>query len=885
MAGGMMTFVGLVVSSQSTGIIFLIISLGFFTAFGMSMNINAGFTALGMYFKKRLALAMGLATAGTSLGQLALPPLFQYLIDQYGWRGSLMITSALVFNVVAAGALMRPLVPKKQKRSSKKSKRSELEDKTSDATTSKSCQSTEVGSNGLSFLNPSIFGGEDFVCSQGDTTLGEGSIFQGEPDVAMTIDEAEDEDRIEYADSDSWSLSSTSEGDMTAMNNNVWVPVAITTLGNFPKERGRNSFIPGRRPRTASMLSQTLVKKSSDLIRLLRNPSFLVLMAVGVAHGFGWASTTYHLVSRAESINIEPDNAALLLTLMGAGSLIGRLSIGWIVDRNWMRPELYYTLTFGVCALATFITPLITEFKVLVAVALVHGASSGAATVAVIMIPRLVVKPWLVSTSMAYFFLAWGIGEISGGALAGWFYDALESYDYSFYAAGSVMTAGSALMLIIYFIQRAKRRRQGLHTKSFGEQAGAVQPSSNQLDPEQAGSKHDDLGRVNPVFFMRQGFETRIDQCEGEIMGESVSVCETDVDLEGSEWSLKGQMVGGSLGEGCNDVGESLVSESVPVSEVDAVQLASQSCQSNAACNRERSELSQTGQTVGGSVGEGCNDVGESLGIENPINENDSDEDHANNTLSSHSDTHAEVHEQEIDESETPSSVTGPSPQITENLSTNDSDSTSESDDEVVLGFENPWNEGRSYVSRILESRTVEHEFSCGVEKSDIVLESISDQEDSGFENQLYFAETSESKSCPYDPESVSSECWDGVTDSTGKYTGSEIGVSQTTHRSQITQDSADNQNQGRGSENYDEDEHCNDQPSEKIQTSDRGFFNPCYISSTSVKDGRSGEPEVVEGSLDGLEDMVPKSERVERVAKDSRGGKKRYIVTEELFL
>ncbi|XP_038047686.1 monocarboxylate transporter 5-like [Patiria miniata] len=150
-------------------------------------------------------------------------------------------------------------------------------------------------------------------------------------------------------------------------------------------------------------------QKSSDLIRLLRNPSFLVLMAVSIAHGFGWASTTYHLVSRAESINIEPDNAALLLTLMGAGSLIGRLSIGWIVDRNWMRPELYYTLSFGVCALATFITPLITEFKVLVAVALVHGISNGVASVVITMTPRLVVKPSLASTSMAYFFLAWAL--------------------------------------------------------------------------------------------------------------------------------------------------------------------------------------------------------------------------------------------------------------------------------------------------------------------------------------------------------------------------------------------------------------------------------------------------------------------------------------------
>ncbi|XP_022089816.1 monocarboxylate transporter 3-like [Acanthaster planci] len=322
MAGGMLMFAGVVISSQATGIIFLILSLGVLTAFGMSMALNASYMILGMYFEKRLATAMGLATAGVSVGQLALPPFFQYLIDHYGWRGSLMITSALAFHVAAAAAVMRPLLIPKPDKSSKKSGGGKVEHKAKGEENGNNNELTGVGNlRVLSFLNPSIFDAEDQVGSPNGMALGEGSIFQEEPDVAMTTKFEEDEDRIQYIDDDSWSLSSTREGLKSAMNHSVWVPVAVTALKSMPAEGRKQTSLPGRKPSLASMLTQSLEKQPSEFLCLLRNPSFVIMLAVSVAHGFGWASTTYHLVSRAESIGIEPHKAALLLTSLGTGSL------------------------------------------------------------------------------------------------------------------------------------------------------------------------------------------------------------------------------------------------------------------------------------------------------------------------------------------------------------------------------------------------------------------------------------------------------------------------------------------------------------------------------------------------------------------------------------
>ncbi|XP_072021094.1 monocarboxylate transporter 13-like [Amphiura filiformis] len=62
---------------------------------------------LAYYFDKRLARALGISSAGTAIGNFALPPLFQVFINYYGWNGALLIISGLVANAAMFGALYR----------------------------------------------------------------------------------------------------------------------------------------------------------------------------------------------------------------------------------------------------------------------------------------------------------------------------------------------------------------------------------------------------------------------------------------------------------------------------------------------------------------------------------------------------------------------------------------------------------------------------------------------------------------------------------------------------------------------------------------------------------------------------------------------------------
>lgn len=70
--------------------------------FGPSMVL------IGMYFKKYASAASGLAVAGGSIGQLALPYFINYVSERYAFRGALLLYSGIMLHAIPATMLLRP---------------------------------------------------------------------------------------------------------------------------------------------------------------------------------------------------------------------------------------------------------------------------------------------------------------------------------------------------------------------------------------------------------------------------------------------------------------------------------------------------------------------------------------------------------------------------------------------------------------------------------------------------------------------------------------------------------------------------------------------------------------------------------------------------------
>ena len=95
---------------------------------------------MGQYFKKKRAIANGIALSGVGIGNLVLPPIFRLLLDTYGLQGTLLVMASLSLNVCVAGALLRP-VSAYNKKTAKQKDRKALQGEgteTEDPTMSKS---------------------------------------------------------------------------------------------------------------------------------------------------------------------------------------------------------------------------------------------------------------------------------------------------------------------------------------------------------------------------------------------------------------------------------------------------------------------------------------------------------------------------------------------------------------------------------------------------------------------------------------------------------------------------------------------------------------------------------------------------------------------------
>ncbi|XP_037831184.1 monocarboxylate transporter 2-like isoform X2 [Kryptolebias marmoratus] len=111
MVGGLMCAVSMVTASFGSSIVYLYLSIGIIGGCGLCFNLNASLTIISKYFLTKRPLANGLAMAGSPVFLCVLAPVNQFLLGQFGWRGSLLILGGVMLNSCVAGALMRPITP------------------------------------------------------------------------------------------------------------------------------------------------------------------------------------------------------------------------------------------------------------------------------------------------------------------------------------------------------------------------------------------------------------------------------------------------------------------------------------------------------------------------------------------------------------------------------------------------------------------------------------------------------------------------------------------------------------------------------------------------------------------------------------------------------
>ena len=87
----------------------LFVTLGILTGVGVGLSTTPGVILTARYFEKRRGVANAFCLSGTAAGSFTLPFLIEFLLQTYGFRGTMLVLGACMLHILVSAALYRPL--------------------------------------------------------------------------------------------------------------------------------------------------------------------------------------------------------------------------------------------------------------------------------------------------------------------------------------------------------------------------------------------------------------------------------------------------------------------------------------------------------------------------------------------------------------------------------------------------------------------------------------------------------------------------------------------------------------------------------------------------------------------------------------------------------
>ncbi|GFO46889.1 monocarboxylate transporter [Plakobranchus ocellatus] len=218
------------------------------------------------------------------------------------------------------------------------------------------------------------------------------------------------------------------------------------------------------------------LKLFANTLSILKNPCFTVYAVSNLLASMTFLMPPVYIVDRAIELGVEKRQAALALSMVGAGNLLGRLLAGLLAD--YIFDNLVWN---GIClvlsGVATCLSPLCGSNAVLHGV---YGFAFGLfigghmTLFPVIVIDLLGLS--LLNDGFGILTLFRAVGTAAGTPIAGWIYDASNSYTASFIIHGGLVAfSGLILIPVKLALVRSKRRSENVAAAAaFGNAAVVV---------------------------------------------------------------------------------------------------------------------------------------------------------------------------------------------------------------------------------------------------------------------------------------------------------------------------------------------------------------------------------------------------------------------------
>ena len=313
--------------------------------------------SVSRYFNKKRALAMGISVCGSGVGAIVFNPLSKWMLDEYGWRGTILIEAGMILNCAALGFLYRP-VPQ---------------------AVTEPCDEKKREENTLPLLEKKEAAVNDLEKSY-DHSIGQEYSTYGKKDLVKSVNP-----EITRVAENSTGLNFEIKviKRQTAPDGNE-IHSDTNEFPLFVRDRKEcNDFIDGKNSHISVYETKSNCEQFTSFsieifkFSLLKDPSFLIFFLSSFLITVAYNVPYTYLPDLAVKLGYSKSEGVLLISYLGIANTICRIIFGVLGDRQEINRTYLYNVSNITCGLFTIFVPLFSNYGLLIMYAVAFGGLIG----------------------------------------------------------------------------------------------------------------------------------------------------------------------------------------------------------------------------------------------------------------------------------------------------------------------------------------------------------------------------------------------------------------------------------------------------------------------------------------------------------------------------
>lgn len=484
--GGLFATTGMILCFWANSVTYLYVTYGIFVGTGAGLSFPPTVYIVTSYFERYRGLANGLCISGSALGSIILPPLLRYLLEIYGYRGTILILGGITLNVLVGAALFQPVENhlKKRKKCIEKIKMldsSELNQQMVKSGTFQEFEKNQSFTKSASsatmqnFKSPTLLSQtrnlsvqqkrDRKISAPVQRSLFDDTVLNNEvcsTSALHSIPEKMYEDSCNFLTQSNLQTNRTprKSPSFTSSFQYISTPFHGSLLSIQPDEITKKFNRNDSTNCPSIITNQTNKKKklsSFFSLSLIKDPLYLIILISNSTNAISYTNFVILLPAYAISMNFDKSKAALLISVVSAFDLVGRIGGSALSDLGLCPKHWYFVGGLFCSGLALTFLTVPKSYSILCVFCGIFGLSSGVyvGVTAVIMADMLGTDRLVSSYGISLFVN--GILQLIGPPICGLWFEQTQSYVSLFTTLGLILIFGSVIWLYLPYIKRQRR--------------------------------------------------------------------------------------------------------------------------------------------------------------------------------------------------------------------------------------------------------------------------------------------------------------------------------------------------------------------------------------------------------------------------------------------